>query len=166
MTSADEFECASCLLVLAESTFEPMKPLSPMKPSMESTPVAAKSEGTNSKEEKRKRRQPGQMHDMKMIMTTAKSRPVRCEECKAPFKKNGAFQQRFFVGNYGPRPFFRKEQGWLQGSRNYYFCVKKACLETAKQDIKGDDINISEVKNFLTVEDCSEFERQGIKIVL
>ena len=64
MTSGptDEFECASCLLVLAESSFEPMEPLSPIKPSMASTP-AAKSERSNAKPEKRKRTRANACHE-------------------------------------------------------------------------------------------------------
>eukprot|EP00794_Sanderia_malayensis_P010532 gene10532-11642_t len=67
---------------------------------------------------------------MQHIKVTSKTRARRCESCKSAFKEKGCIKQRYIIGNYGPRPFFKKTtKTWNDGTRNYYYCVKN-CLKT------------------------------------
>eukprot|EP00794_Sanderia_malayensis_P018507 gene18507-20366_t len=104
-------------------------------------------------------------HAMTMIKVTSKTRARRCESCKSAFKEKGVIKQRYMMGNYGPRPFFKKAtKTWHDGTRNYYYCVKKECLKTIKNDIIGSVIDVSLVKSDLLASESAKFENEFLHI--
>ena len=104
-----------------------------------------------------------QKKPIEIIKTSSKTRASRCESCKAVFKEKGIIRQRFMIGNYGPRPFFKKSlKTWHHGTRNYYYCARRQCLVSLKSDIKGEDIHISSLQNELLRSDLETFEKNTI----
>eukprot|EP00794_Sanderia_malayensis_P001705 gene1705-1900_t len=117
------------------------------------------------KEVKSTAKKPPREHNLKMLKTSSKTRASQCETCKADFKEKGTVRQRFHIGHYGPRPFFRKAtNSWHHGTRNYYYCARKDCLLSVKGDICGKDINISEVRNEFLKSDIVLFKHNGLDI--
>eukprot|EP00794_Sanderia_malayensis_P005822 gene5822-6519_t len=125
----------------------------------------AQSSPVSTKEKNKCRLEPTNAYKMRLMITTSKTRAARCEQCKAPFKEKGIVRQRLIVGNYGPRPYFKKATGtWHNGNRNYYYCARKKCLTKVKQDINGSDLDISFVKNELFKTDFETLAKNGLQI--
>eukprot|EP00112_Aurelia_sp_Birch-Aquarium-sp1_P000724 Seg1070.7 transcript_id=Seg1070.7/GoldUCD/mRNA.D3Y31 product="hypothetical protein" protein_id=Seg1070.7/GoldUCD/D3Y31 len=145
------------------------KPQKKGKQKMPKSKLKRKIEESNDEEDegksKKRRSTPVVLHNLKLLKTTAKTRAKRCEKCSTPFKENKEVKVKFHIGHYCDRPFFNKRTGQMHpGTRNYYFCVKRDCLQAAKQDITGDDIDIADVEGELTNNDCAEFSSNGIHI--
>ena len=50
------------------------------------------------------------------------------------------------------------------GTRKYYLCAKRECLEAAKQAITGDFLDIANVQDELTENDFEQLLEDGINI--
>eukprot|EP00794_Sanderia_malayensis_P011664 gene11664-12869_t len=179
------FECASCIAALVKET-ERSEKIPPPSSQMQSTPSRERDpnnhdmKGKANQEEKSEQernakptakevkgtaKKPPREHNLKMLKTSSKTRASRCETCKADFKEKGTARQRFHIGHYGPRPFFRKAtNSWHHGTRNYYYCVRKDYFLSVKGDICGKDIDISEVRNEFLKSDIVLFKHNGLDI--
>eukprot|EP00794_Sanderia_malayensis_P001400 gene1400-1546_t len=159
LQEGESFECSSCTAALIYATNEAQLPPIGSAPSATTAPKAA------STPSKKPESHPVTQHAMTMIKVTSKTRARRCESCKSAFKEKGCIKQRYMIGNYGPRPFFKNAtKTWHDGTRNYYYCVKKECLKTIKNDIIGSDIDVSQVQNDLLASDIAKFENESLHI--
>eukprot|EP00794_Sanderia_malayensis_P013469 gene13469-14860_t len=159
LQEGESFECSSCTAALIFAINEAQLPPIGSAPSATTAPKAA------STPSKKPESHPVTQHAMTMIKVTSKTHARRCESCKSAFKEKGYIKQRYMIGNYGPRPFFKKAtKTWHDGTRNYYYRVKKECLKTIKNDIIGSDIDVSQVKNDLLASDIAKFENESLHI--
>ena len=160
--SGEAFECASCIKALIHETENLSSEDIQGQPEAHSSPIKMRRD-----KEKQKKAETPTRYNLTMLKTSSKTRAVRCESCKAPFKEKSAIRQRFMIGHYGSRPFFKKSMNMFHhGTRNYYYCVRKNCLLSINKDITGKDINITGVENELLKSDIASFEKNGIIIVL
>lgn len=158
----EAFECASCIKALINEAESFCSEGIQGQPEAHSSPVSTS--GTK-RDEKKQRSETATRHNLTMLKTSSKTRAVRCESCKSPFKEKSIIRQRFMVGHYGSRPFFKKSLNkFHHGTRNYYYCVRRECLLSVKDDITGKDINITGVENELLKSDLVSFEKNGITI--
>eukprot|EP00794_Sanderia_malayensis_P008473 gene8473-9380_t len=116
---------------------------------------------------KKKRTTPSVKHKLKMIKNTPKTRAKRCEQCRKEFKRNKVVDAKYIIGHHCDRPFYNKHTGTIHpGTRNYYFCVSKKCLQSTEPELNGSMIDISDVKSHLTKDDLEGFQKQGLTITL